>query len=182
MKMNRVLKASGEFADFKANDPNENIYPKPTSDREFVEIINSVLLGRDWVVADPLPHSQVLTTQLFEILAKYSSSSISDVLPISKKLPESVKNLYDGILSYHLNLYWRIKFVSEKDLTKTIDIYLNEGLNEFVRVDDEDGKPLIFYGKRNCYILDSIKVRGYHIRDFIEKVKEKQKKEESENE
>lgn len=182
MKMNRVLKASEEFADFKSNDPNENIYPKSTSDMEFVEIINSMLLGRDWVIADPLPHSQVLTVQLFEILANYSVSSISDILPISKKLPESVKNLYDGILSYHLNLYWRIKFVSEKDLMKTIDIYLNEGLNEFVRVDDEEEKPLIFYGKGNCYILDSCKVRGHHIRDFIEKVKEKKKKEESENE
>lgn len=178
----KVLKASEEFADFKSNDPNENIYPKPTSDREFIEIINSMLLGRDWVIADPLPHSQVLTVQLFEILAEHSANSLSDILTISKKLPESVKNLYDGILSYHLDLYWRIKFVSEEDLKKTIDIYANEGLNKFVKVDDEDGKPLIFYGKRNCYVLDSCKVRGHHIRDLIAKVKETQKKEKSKNE
>lgn len=37
----------------------ENIFPIGISDKEFIEIITNIFLGKDWYVVAPLSHNQI---------------------------------------------------------------------------------------------------------------------------
>lgn len=63
-----------EYLDEKyANRPDkDNMYGVGISDREFVQFAIQYLLGDDWIVSDPIGHTQINEIALCEILEKYS--------------------------------------------------------------------------------------------------------------
>jgi hypothetical protein len=62
-----------EFCKMKANDPEINIFPKPTSDSEAWNIVMDHILGPNWYVVDPLGRTQINTEALADILWKVPS-------------------------------------------------------------------------------------------------------------
>lgn len=59
------------FIRSKQNDPNVNIFSKPTDAQEGLEFLRKILLGENWYVADPLPISQTNTYLVVAIAQKY---------------------------------------------------------------------------------------------------------------
>ena len=57
-----------EFCKLKANDPNVNMYPKPTDAQEGLNILQDAILGDDWYITDPLPNKQANTEIVGSIL------------------------------------------------------------------------------------------------------------------
>ena len=49
-----------------------NMYGIGISDREFVQFAIQYLLGDDWIVSDPIGHTQINEITLCEILEKHS--------------------------------------------------------------------------------------------------------------
>ena len=47
----------------------ENIFPIGISDKEFIEIITNIFLGKDWCVVAPLSHNQINEVILDNIIA-----------------------------------------------------------------------------------------------------------------
>jgi hypothetical protein len=55
-----------------SNDPDENIYPKPMTDAEFVRLIKDYLLGEDWYIADPVSPDQANVYIAVAIIEKFN--------------------------------------------------------------------------------------------------------------
>lgn len=55
-----------------SNDPDENIYPKPMTDAEFVRLIKDYLLGEDWYIADPVSPDQANVYIAAAIIEKFN--------------------------------------------------------------------------------------------------------------
>ena len=53
------------------NDPEENIYPKPMTDAEFVQLMKDYLLGEDWYIADPVSPDQANVYIASAIIEKF---------------------------------------------------------------------------------------------------------------
>lgn len=54
------------------NDPEENIFPKPMSDAEFVRLVTDYLLGEDWYIADPVSPAQANVYIAAAIIEKFN--------------------------------------------------------------------------------------------------------------
>jgi len=65
------LKYLGILSNKYGNDPDENIYPKPMTDREFVEFISKYLLGENYLVVDPLSEQQINVIRARDIIYKF---------------------------------------------------------------------------------------------------------------
>lgn len=74
-----------EFLIEKSNNPNINIFCKPTEDKEAIEILTVHFLGEDWYSANPIHRSQILTEQVSEIITSYESLKFRKY-PIYKRL------------------------------------------------------------------------------------------------
>lgn len=48
----------------------DNIFPKPMTDREFVDIITSYILGKNWYTPNPVSQEQVNVYQAIAIIEK----------------------------------------------------------------------------------------------------------------
>jgi hypothetical protein len=55
-----------------SNDPEENIYPKPMTDAEFVRVVKDYLLGEDWYIADPVSPAQANVYIAAAIIEKFN--------------------------------------------------------------------------------------------------------------
>ena len=55
-----------------SNDPEENIYPKPMTDAEFVRLVTDYLLGEDWYIADPVSPDQANVYVALAIVEKFN--------------------------------------------------------------------------------------------------------------
>ena len=55
-----------------SNDPEENIYPKPMTDAEFVRLVTDYLLGEDWYIADPVSPDQANVYIAAAIIEKFN--------------------------------------------------------------------------------------------------------------
>lgn len=55
-----------------SNDPEENIYPKPMTDAEFVRVVKDYLLGEDWYIADPVSPAQANVYIAVAIIEKFN--------------------------------------------------------------------------------------------------------------
>ena len=60
-----------EFCKLKANNPNVNMYPKPTEAQEGLNILQNAILGDDWYIVDPLPNKQANTEIVGSILREF---------------------------------------------------------------------------------------------------------------
>ena len=54
------------------NDPEENIFPKPMTDAEFVRLVTDYLLGEDWYIADPVSPAQANVYIAAAIIEKFN--------------------------------------------------------------------------------------------------------------
>ena len=163
--LNRLTCAEA-FAQFKKDD---GAGSGRTTDNEFVEIVTSVMLGRDWVMVDSVPPEYVNTEQCYEVLSRVQS-----VFSFGISLSNDLKNLYDALLSYHLGAYWQVKFVDKKEIDVLYRKCANNLVygNEYVSVKEDEEVLLLHHMKeRMFYVLDSNKVTGNHIRQFVDAVK-----------
>ena len=55
-----------------SNDPDENIYPKPMTDAEFIRLVTDYLLGEDWYIADPVSPAQANVYIAVAIIEKFN--------------------------------------------------------------------------------------------------------------
>ena len=57
-----------------SNEPEENIYPKPMTDAEFVQLMKDYLLGEgsDWYIADPVSPDQANVYVAVAIVKKFN--------------------------------------------------------------------------------------------------------------
>lgn len=55
-----------------SNNPEENIYPKPMTDAEFVRVVKDYLLGEDWYIADPVSPAQANVYIAVAIIEKFN--------------------------------------------------------------------------------------------------------------
>jgi hypothetical protein len=62
-----------EFCKMKANDPMENIFPKPTTDSEAWDIITTHVLGENWYSNNPISHDQINSEMLSLMLCMIPS-------------------------------------------------------------------------------------------------------------
>ncbi len=61
-----------EFCDLKANDPiNVNMFPKPTTSDEAIDILSDTILGSDWYISYPCRRGQANTEIVAAILKEY---------------------------------------------------------------------------------------------------------------
>lgn len=63
-----------EFCESKTNDPNVNIFPKPTTSDEAINILSQTILGTDWYISYPCGKGQANTEIVAAILKKYEDS------------------------------------------------------------------------------------------------------------
>lgn len=74
-KLLKSIKANIKDFDFKNKErylnrtDKENIFPIGISDKEFIEAITNIFLGKDWYVAVPLSHNQINEVILDNIIA-----------------------------------------------------------------------------------------------------------------
>ena len=74
----------------------DNIFPPPTTDREFVEIIRNHFLGENWYVVNPISHEQINTEAIWDILSKYPHAEQEKEKCI-KKIADFLHNIIDSI-------------------------------------------------------------------------------------
>lgn len=60
-----------KFIKSKENDPETNIFYKPTEPQEGLDFLRELLLGKDWCVTNPLSNLQVNTYLIIDIATKY---------------------------------------------------------------------------------------------------------------
>ena len=58
-----------EFFDSKKDG--SNLFPKGTTDKEFVDFVSNYFLGNDWFTVDPISREQVNTEVLYAIVNYY---------------------------------------------------------------------------------------------------------------
>jgi uncharacterized protein YggU (UPF0235/DUF167 family) len=67
-----------EFCESKANDPNVNIFPKPTTSDEAIDILADTILGTDWYISYPCRRGQANTEVVAAILKEYEYSKANE--------------------------------------------------------------------------------------------------------
>ena len=88
------------FCTLKANDPMENIFPKPTSTEEGFKILRDYLLGDNWYVVMPMGPEQVNTESIADIMLKVPSAKYRNY-PLWKKLFINIKCLVTSTPKYY---------------------------------------------------------------------------------
>jgi uncharacterized protein YggU (UPF0235/DUF167 family) len=63
-----------EFCESKANDSDVNIFPKPTTSDEAIDILAATILGSDWHISYPCRRGQANTEIVAAILKEYEHS------------------------------------------------------------------------------------------------------------
>ena len=74
----------------------ENIFPPPITDREFVEIIRNHLLGDNWYIVNPISHEQINAEAIWEILSRYPHGE-QEKEKRRKKIANFFHNIIDSI-------------------------------------------------------------------------------------
>ena len=69
-----------EFCESKVNDPGVNIFPKPTTSDEAIDILSDTILGSDWYISYPCRRGQANTEVVAAILKKYEYSKANERL------------------------------------------------------------------------------------------------------
>jgi hypothetical protein len=69
-KTERQEKFLDRVLDKYSNDPEENIFPKPMTDAEFVKVMTDYFLGEGWYVVDPMSHEQINVARAVQIIEK----------------------------------------------------------------------------------------------------------------
>jgi hypothetical protein len=67
-----------EFCESKANDPGVNIFPKPTTSDEAIDILSNTILGSDWYISYPCRRGQANTEVVAAILKEYEYSKANE--------------------------------------------------------------------------------------------------------
>lgn len=60
-----------EFCNLKANEPNENIFPKGTEYSEAMDVLTDTILGKGWYIDYPCSYSQANTEIVGSILYRW---------------------------------------------------------------------------------------------------------------
>jgi len=55
------------------NDPNVNIFPKPITNFQAMEILREYFLGKNWYIIDPVSYDQATVYVVASIIEKYKS-------------------------------------------------------------------------------------------------------------
>ena len=82
-----------EWCNLKTNDPHENMFPKPTTPSEGINVLQEYLLGEDWYINYPGSSGQIITEIIGEVLRKYPSEKYNNY-PFYKKLWINIKCLF----------------------------------------------------------------------------------------
>lgn len=88
------------FCTSKANNPIENIFPKPTSTEEGFKILSDYLLGEDWYVCSPISADQVNTEMIADIMLHIPSAKYRNY-PWWKKLFINLKCIFTSTPKYY---------------------------------------------------------------------------------
>jgi hypothetical protein len=67
-----------EFCESKVNDPNVNMFPKPTTSEEAINILSDTILGSDWYISYPCRRGQANTEVVAAILKEYEYSKANE--------------------------------------------------------------------------------------------------------